>query len=109
MRLFPTIARFLRACLRGFLILSYRFYALLLMPIAQFSKRHLGIDILSGLGRIVVTVSLSLVMGVLFLLLTNGQLTGWIVVFIVLHGLVVGIIWDDIQYPGELQLGTKIQ
>jgi hypothetical protein len=108
-RLIPAFARFMRLCLRAFFILSYRLYALVLWPIATPLKKYLGLNILAGLWRVLATVGLSLGVGLALVVITHGPLTGWIVALFVLHGLIVGLVWDEIEHPSDLQLGAKIQ
>jgi len=75
-------------------------------PIVQ---QRLNINILAGPSRVIASLLLSLILGLLFLLLTDLPMTGWSIGLSLLHGLSVGLAWDEIEKPGGLQLGVKIQ
>ena len=109
LRLLPVLLNAIRLGLRAILILSYRLYALVLTRVAPRVEEQLGIDILTGIPRLVATVLLSLVLGLSFVALSHLPLTGWIWVLLVFHGLAVGLAWDEIAQPGGLQLGGRVQ
>ena len=109
LRLLPVLLNAIRLGLRAILILSYRLYALVLTRVAPEVEERLGFDILTGIPRLVATVLLSLVSGLLFVTITHLPLTAWIWVLLVLHGLAVGLAWDEIAQPGGLQLGGRVQ
>jgi hypothetical protein len=109
LRLLPRFLHLIRLGSRSFLILSFRFYHLLLTRMAPVIQQHLNIHILVGHARVVATLLLSLSLGLLFLALTNLPVTRWSVGLSLLHGLAVGLAWDEIEKPGGLQLGVKIQ
>jgi hypothetical protein len=109
LRLLPRFLAFIHLVLRCFLILSYRLYHLLLARTAPAIQQRLGFDVLVGHWRLVACLTLSLCLGLLFLVLTGLPVTGWGVGLSLLHGLAVGLAWDEIQAPGGLQLGVKIQ
>ena len=109
LRLLPRFLNLIRLGLRGLLILSFRFYHLLLTRMAPIIQQRLNIDILAGHLRVIASLLLSLILGLLFLLLTNLSVTGWGIWLSLLHGLAVGLAWDEIEKPGGLQLGVKIQ
>ena len=106
LRLLPRLTRL---GLRGFLILSFRLYHLLLTRVAPGVEQHLNVKVLAAPSRVVACFLLSLVLGLSFLLLTNLPVTGWGVGLSLLHGLAVGLAWDEIEKPGGLQLGVKIE
>jgi len=108
-RLLPALLPFARLGLRVFLVLSYRAYALILSRLAPDAKRGLGIDILSGFPRVVATGLLSLVVGLVFLALTRSPVTIWNAGLFLLHGLVVGWVWNGIEEPDDLLLGVKLR
>jgi hypothetical protein len=107
--LFPAFARFVRACFRATLILSYRLYALVLRTLAPHIARWLGVDLQLGWPRLVATVLLSLCIGGVILLLTPLTATAISVGLIIAHGLAVGLAWDEIAMPGGLQLGARLR
>jgi len=109
LRFLPATAKFARFCLRGLLILSFRWYRLLLTQIAPFLKRLVGIDILAGIARVGATILLSLLQGFVLLFLLHWPIAVWNVGLFVLHGLLVGLAWDEMEHPGDLQMGAHIQ
>ena len=104
----PRLASFLRQCLRWLLILSYRFYRLILVQVNQSAGHYLGIDLFSGFARILACLVLSLILGALILMLTNLPLA-WAAGLSILHGLAVGLAWDDIERPAGFQLGARVE
>jgi len=109
LRFLPNILSFLLRIVRGTLILSFRLYRAILSYFAFPLQSNLHVDVLNGLPRVVATVGLSLSLGVPLFLLTNWTATGLAIVLCILHGLLVGLAWDEIQAPGGLQLGSKIE
>jgi len=109
LRLLPQFLNLIRLLLRGLLILSFRFYHLLLTRLAPVIEERLNITILTGHLRLIASLLLSLILGLLLLLLIGSPVTGWSVGLSLLHGLAVGLAWDEIEKPGGLQLGVKIE
>lgn len=108
LRLLPTLAPILGRIAWGILVLSCRVYYLLLTRLAPFIEKHWKIKILNGLWRLGVTLVLSLLAGLLFLLLTGLPIGIWTILPFLLHGLFVDFIWDDIPGWGELQMGVRL-
>ena len=104
----PRLVGFLRQCLRWLLILSYRFYQLILMFVSQVVEPHLGIDIFSGFARILACLTLSLIFGSLIVMVTDFPLA-WASGLAIFHGLAVGLAWDDIEKPNGFQLGARLE
>jgi len=107
LRLLPALFAVIRLALREILILSFRLYSLVLTRLAPFIQQRIGIDVLTGIPRIAATLVLSLVLGLLLLALTRIHITGWSVGLSILHGLAVGLVWNEIEEPGGLRLGVK--
>jgi hypothetical protein len=107
--LLPVFARFLRICLRALLILSYRLYLIILTLVAPLVERWVGVDPLLGWPRLVATLTLSLIIGMVVLALTPLTATAISLGLIVVHGLAVGLAWDEIAAPGGLQLGARLR
>ena len=53
-------------------------------------------------------VLFSLIIGVLPMALLDPSWSLWILVFCVLHGLFIGLAWDDIENPGGIQFGRRV-
>ena len=51
----------------------------------------------------------SLLLGLLVLLVTQLPEMAWIIVPSLLHGLGVGLTWNELEEPGGIQMGTRIQ
>lgn len=109
LRLFPKLLRALRFVLRGFLILSYRLYALILNCLSPFLRRYLAIGVLAGIGRVAATLLLSLGLGWILAALIHFNISGWFLALLILHGLFVGLVWEEIARPGGFQLGARIE
>ena len=109
LRLLPQFMHVVRLGLRGFLILSFRFYHLLLTRMAPAIQQRLNVNILAGHSRVLASLLLSLTLGGLFLYLADLPVTGWSAGLFLLHGLSVGLAWDEIAKSGGLQLGVTIQ
>ena len=108
LRFLPSLLALGARGLRGFFILSVRFYHLLLVRVAPFLHRRLGIDVLNGFTRLLATLLLSLVLGLSMLVLASFPVNEWSVGLLIIHGLLVGLIWDEIEEPRGLKLGVKI-
>jgi len=108
LRLVPTLLRFAGACLRMFLVVSYRFYRMLLTPAANVVRAHSGVDLVAGLWRIVATTLVSLLLGLAVMAVTPLVASAVSLGLCLVHGLVVGIIWDEAEHPGNLYLGAKL-
>ena len=109
LRLLPAMLPLIRLGLRALLILSYRLYALVLHRLAPDFERGLGVDVLTGFARVAATLLLSLFIGLAFFALTQAPVTIWNTGLFLLHGLVVGWVWDGIEEPDDLLLGVKIR
>jgi len=99
LRLLPALLAAIRLGLRGICILSFRFYSLVLTWLAPFVQQRTGVDVLTGLPRIGATLVLSLALGLLFLAITRLPIAVWSVGLLILHGLVVGLAWDELEDP----------
>jgi hypothetical protein len=109
LRFLPQLFHLARSCLRGILILSFRLYRLIVTRLAPTVWDALGVDVRDGFPRVVACALLSLVLGTILLFLVRGGITGWGVGMCLVHGLAVALAWDEIEAPGGLQLGTKLQ
>jgi len=108
-RLLPRLFKLVRHLIRGILIVSYRLYAMILSPVAPVLEQRLGINILAGFSRVIATSFLSLLFGLPLVWLATGSVLGFASMLLIIHGLVVGVVWKEIEEPGDLQLGAKIK
>lgn len=103
--LLPAFLRFMHGALRVTLILSYRLYQLVLAGVTSLT----GVDIVQGWLRVVASTILSTVIGIAIHLVAEWPLWWWSVGLCVLHGLCVGLAWDEIERPGGVQVGVRLQ
>jgi hypothetical protein len=108
LRLVPTLLRFAGEGLRLFLMLSYRLCALALTPIAGFVHRAVGINLLVGAWRVVAVMGLSLTVGLFVIAVTPLVISVLAVIVCLVHGLLVGLIWDEAEHVGHLNLGARL-
>ena len=109
LRLLPALLPYVRVALRLLLVLSIRFYTFALGRLAPLVEQYLGVNILAGLPRVVASTILSLSIGLTFCVLTQSPVTIWNLGLFLIHGLVVGFVWDGIEEPDELLLGVRTQ
>ena len=109
LRLLPRFLQFVRLCLRGFLILSVRLYGFLFSLSAPAAQELLQVDLMANPWRMIACVLVSLLLGLLVLLLTQSPRLAWILLPFLLHGLGVGLTWDELEHPNGIQMGTRIE
>ena len=109
LRLLPRLLQFLRHCLRSLLILCVHLYRFIFSLIAPMIQWFLPIDLMANPWRMIACVLVSLLIGLLVPLVTQMPEMAWIIVPSLLHGLGVGLTWNEIEEPGGLQMGTRIQ
>jgi len=105
LRLLPPFLRFLHGCLRVLLILSFRLYRLLLQWVSDTVK----VDLLQGWRRLAATTLVSTVVGLTLILVAGWNVEWWSFGICVLHGLCIGLVWREIETPGGVQLGVKLE
>lgn len=108
-RLLPVSLRAFRFGLRGLLILSFRLYRLVLRRLAPLVNQSLNINLLAGIPRVLSTILLSVFLGTSSFLVIGRDVTGWTVALFLVHGLLVGLTWEEIEAPGGIQLGVRIE
>ena len=107
-RLFPRLLKFIHRFLRGFLILSYRLYYLIFTILQPAVYRWFETDIHQGNFRLMFCVLFSLIIGMLPITLLHPSWSLWILGFCILHGLFVGLAWEDIENPSGIQFGRSV-
>jgi hypothetical protein len=108
LRLVPSLVPLIGRLIWGVLVLSCRLYYLLLDRFAPLIERRFRVKILQGLWRLAATVSMSLALGLAFLLLSQLPISIWTITPCVLHGLFVDFVWNEIPGMGELQMGVRL-
>jgi hypothetical protein len=106
-RLLPYLLVGVRRIVRNVVILSYRFYRMTFIRFQPIIQNQLGIDVLNGPPRLFLCILFSLALGSLALILVDLSTWIWIMGISFLHGLFVGLAWDDIENPGGVQLGVE--
>ncbi len=109
LRLLPLMVPLACRAAWGLLILSCRFYYLLLSRVAPAIERHTKVNLVAGIWRLVTTSLLSLTLGLAFLWLMQWGVSGWAIAVFALHGLFVDLIWEEIPQVGDLQMGVKLK
>ncbi len=107
-RFLPALLSLARYLTRLLFVCSFRLYRQILKWVAPLLRRQFNIDVLDGWARLAATVLLSLVFVLGALLLLQISVSVWSIVPTALHGLIVGLLWDDLVQPGELQMGIKL-
>jgi hypothetical protein len=105
----PAILRWIAQTVRGFLVISQRFYSVILSSLAYLIARLIGFDITTGFIRGAACLLLSFCLGLVLLTLVKPNNPFWILGTSILHGLAVGIAWDELGEPDGLRLGTRLE
>jgi hypothetical protein len=109
LRLFPRFLSALRRLIWGVIVVSYRLYVLVFDLVTQGRFQHHEVDNQLIAGRMLGCAVLSLLIGSGIILLLHWPLNLiWIVLFI-LHGLFIGLFWDEIPNAGGFRLGERIE
>ena len=109
LRLLPALVAAGMQALRVLMLVSLHLYRRLLTELAPLVESLAGIDILQGLPRIGATSGLSLCLGLAPLWVLHLPLTIWTGGLLVLHGAVIGLVWGELEEPGDLHLGGRIR
>jgi len=109
-RISPSILKTARMFFRRFMDLSFKFYQLVLGQIAPVVQNRWGANILTGMLRIVSTMILSLILGLLLLLIFSLPINIWSVALCIIHGLAVGLVWGKVDQAVEgFQMGVNVE
>ena len=88
--------------------LSVQVYEALLLRLGPLLWRTLHFEISQGWGRVVSVLILSLLLA-LGLFLVLGQRFGWtLMLFGLLHGIGVNLIWDQVRFADSLRMGEEV-
>jgi hypothetical protein len=105
----PRLLSFALSAVRSFLRGSYRLYLAIFTWLQPYSHIALQLDLLRMPTRALLAMALSVSLG-LGLLRVLGLGSGWVSLLIfTLHGVVVGVAWDQLVLLGEFRLGGRIQ
>ncbi len=106
-RLCPSLGRFLKSALIASIIVSVRFYYLILSRLAPTVMRLWKIDILTGLWRLAATTIFSLTLGGISISLLGWGVSPWVLLLLAAHGLLADLVWDEVLDDASLQLGVR--
>jgi len=110
LRLLPAFMKATRSILEKFIELSNRFYQLILDQLSPFFARRWGIDIQSGLLRLLSTNLLSLVFGCLLFILLGLPITLLGIGVCLVHGMVTGLMGQgSTQEEDDFFLGKDVE
>jgi hypothetical protein len=68
-----------------------------------------GVELARGWRRIVITTVLSTIIGIGILSVAGWPHSWWSLGLGVVHGLCVGLAWDEIEKPGGVQVGVTLE
>jgi len=107
-RSIPAIAEMLGHILRFVLRWSYRIYNRLFLSLNPSAQSQLGIDITEMPYRMILSILISISLGLLIVLLLRIQFSWLFVIAFGLHGATVAWLWTDFFEPQGLHIGEKI-
>lgn len=105
---FPRLLQGLLALLRLFFRLSFQVYAFCFGRLRPIIFSATGIDLLLPKERTLAAALSSLLIGSGIFLWLGWDISYWWLTLFAIHGLVVGISWEQIEHPGEFRLGERL-
>lgn len=109
LRHLPRMLSGLRNGLRSLLRFSFEIYSALLTRVRVWALYYTGIDLLMPIPRTLTTIALSVLIGWGGASLIGLVLSGWMVGLLSLHGLFIGLAWEQITTPDDFQLGGRVE
>jgi hypothetical protein len=109
LRNLPRMMSGLQNSVRRLLRFSFEIYSALLKKIRIWVLYYTGIDLLMPIPRTMTTIALSLLIGWGGMSLIGLALADWMIVLLSLHGLFVGLAWEQITTPDDFQLGGRAE
>lgn len=105
----PKILQALQRGLRGLLRVSFRLYNTIMSPLRVWLYQKSGVDIYAPLPRTLATIVLSLGIGTGIMAIFSLSIRPWILILLGLHGLFIGLVWENILRPEEFQMGVSLE
>jgi len=109
LRNLPTILRAARVTVREILVLTYRLYRPVIGGAQAAIHRSLGTDIGRSPMRVITSALLSLLVMLLFDLILRWRVSLFWSLLAILHGMVVGWLWDGLEQADGLRMGEDLQ
>ena len=109
LRNLPRMMSGLRDSLRSLLRFSFEIYSALLTRIRVWVLYYTSIDLLMPIPRTMTTIALSLLIGWGCMSLIGLALADWMIALLSLHGLFIGLAWEQITIPDDFQLGGRVE
>lgn len=100
-----TLQRLIRSIFRG----SYRLYNAILSPVRVWVFQATGYDIFHPVARMVSSLFLSLAIGAGLLAIFSLNISNWVLIVLGVHGLFVGLAWDNILRSDDFQMGVNLE
>jgi len=107
-RSIPAIAELLGQILRFVLRWSYRIYNHLFLSLNPIAQNQLGINITEMPFRMILSILISIILGLLIILVLHIQFSWLYMTAFGLHGATVAWLWTDFFEPQGLHIGEKI-
>ena len=104
----PKLMRLFLSILRRLLYLSYLLYMAILTWLNNHSQYQTGVCLLESPTREITCVSFSLLTYGLFCIFRSKPFSFWISGCWLLHGFLVGYLWQDFFEPEGLSMGDKL-
>lgn len=104
----PTILRAARQALRESLIWAYKLDRPILAAIQPLLYQLFKINLAGPLLRTITTALFSLLVLLGFDLVLRWRVMVFFVVLAILHGVIVGLLWDELEQTDHLRTGEKI-
>jgi hypothetical protein len=105
LRWLPSILAFLRNLVQWALVISVDIYRAILTWLAPLAQR-VRINLVANPWRSVACVLLSLMIGVIIMLLAGWNITPPGLGGCAAHGLIVGVVWDQLGPPSGVRFGV---
>jgi len=108
-RSFPALYDLFTRVMRTLLIWSYRAYHFLLVTLDSYLQSIRPYSLLVNPVRTIATACISLLLGCFLCLLLQWQVTLFVVVICGVHGIFIGLAWQDFFEPTGLHMGERLQ
>ena len=109
LRNLPALLKAAREALGELLILTYRAYKPVVAHLQPVTQRYLGRRIGTTAVRVLCSSAISLFVLLAIDLLLRWRVSVFFSALAVLHGAIVGFLWDELDQGAEFRTGERIQ